>query len=156
MLQTNFILTDKQIQTFEVCCCQASVLKYLILTIITSGQSNLKKAVSPHTAGLVVFARWRQCAPHVTMLPWVYPSSQPKGHLDWFSHFWILHSLRQSVIEHVLSPKNCPLAWSDLDPHLVHDSLSPYEPTHKSIGILIGSAVLQDLWLWQNDRQNTL
>ena len=37
-------------------------------------------------SGSLVFARWRQCAPHV-MLPRVHPSPQPKLHLDRSSHF---------------------------------------------------------------------
>jgi len=30
---------------------------------------------------------------------------------------------------HILSPKNCPFAWGDLDPHLVNGYLDPPEST---------------------------
>ena len=49
-----------------------------------------QQAASPaHMDGSVVFARWRQCALHLTlhMLPRTHPSPQPKRHLDRFSHF---------------------------------------------------------------------
>jgi len=41
---------------------------------------------------------------------------------------------------HVLSPKNCPLAWGDLDPHLTHGFLGCTR-VHIQNGIFIGSAV---------------
>jgi len=57
--------------------------------ITTSGQSNwTKKAASPpHTDGSVVFARWRQYAPHLIH---AHPSPHPKWHLSRFSRFWRL------------------------------------------------------------------
>jgi len=37
--------------------------------------------------GAVVFAGWRQCAPHLIMLPWAHRSPQSIQHLNRFSHF---------------------------------------------------------------------
>ena len=59
----------------------------------------------------VVFAKWRQCAPHLLMLPWTHPS--PSG-ISIGSAF--LHSSQQSVpILHngppLFSRQNCPFAW---------------------------------------------
>ena len=40
---------------------------FLLSANITSGQSNLiqKAALLPHMDASIVFARWRQCAPHI-------------------------------------------------------------------------------------------
>jgi len=46
-----------------------------------------KKTASPlHSEGSIVFARLRQCAPHIIHPP-LGPSPQPKRHLCRFSHF---------------------------------------------------------------------
>jgi len=38
--------------------------------------------------GSMLFARWRQCAPHLYILPWTHLNPQPKRHLDRFSRFF--------------------------------------------------------------------
>jgi len=46
-----------------------------------------------------------------------HPSPQPIQDLDWFSHFCTAHvRVWLGMSGHVLSPKNCTLAWGDLDP----------------------------------------
>ena len=87
----------------------------------TSGQVIWHKTASPpQMDGWIVFARWRQCAlpgSHVAhwhlansielALPLAHPCPQPKATL----------SLK------------LPHLVGDLDPHLIHDSLGPSEPT---------------------------
>ena len=41
--------------------------------------------------GSIIFASWRQCAPHLITLPWTHPHPQPKRHLDRFSRFYRAH-----------------------------------------------------------------
>jgi len=41
----------------------------------------------------VVFARWRQCAPHLIMLSWAHSNPNSKQHLDQFSHFCTAHGM---------------------------------------------------------------
>jgi len=54
--------------------------------------------------GSLVFARWRQCAPHQYMLPWAQPSPQPERHLDRFRHFCTAQGRASSGMPgHVLS-----------------------------------------------------
>jgi len=82
--------------------------------------------------------------PTYQMLTWAHPSPQPKRHLDQFSYFCTAHGrMSPSMPEHVLSPKNCPFVWGDLDPHLIYGS---YRPTRVKIpnDISIGSAVFAE------------
>jgi len=71
----------------------------------------------------VVFTRWRQCAPHLSL--------QHKQHLNAFSHFSITHGrVSLGMPGHVLSPKNCPFPWGIWTPiqHMVpwtHPSQNP-------------------------------
>jgi len=70
----------------------------------------------PNMDSSVVFSRGANMQSHVT---------QNKRHLDRFSHLSIAHG---SVVGHTRTcpfPKNCPFAWSDLNPHLIHSSLCP-------------------------------
>jgi len=57
----------------------------------TSGQSNCwttrQYCRRTWTVQSTVFARWRQCAHHLIMLPWAQKSPQPKWQLDRFSGF---------------------------------------------------------------------
>jgi len=65
-----------------------------------------KAASQLHMDSSVVFAGWRQCAPHVTHAN---PSPKPKWHLNRFSHFSTAHGRVSSGMPmHVLSGKNCP------------------------------------------------
>jgi len=82
--------------------------------------------------GLIVFARLCQCLPqpiHAYLGP--SESRNPKSISYRFSHFCTAHSrVLFGMLEHVLSPKNCPLTWGDLDPiqYMVpwdHPSLHP-------------------------------
>jgi len=55
-------------------------------------QGGHKKAASPlHVHGRTVFARWRQCAPHLTHASLGPTKSTAKRHLKWFSHFCAAH-----------------------------------------------------------------
>jgi len=65
------------------------ILRRLRLTKnVTSGQSNLHKAASPpHMDGTIVFARLRQCAPHLIMVSLVHLKQNSKWHRDLFSCF---------------------------------------------------------------------
>jgi len=81
--------------------------------------------------GSIVFARLRQCAPHVTHGSLGHRSPQPKKHLDWFSHFCTAHDkVLSGMPGYVFFPKNCPFAWGNLDSHLRHGSLG--QPKSKS------------------------
>ena len=60
--------------------------------------------------GSMVFARLRQCAPHL-----IHASACGRASLG--------------IPGYVLSPKTSPLAWGDLDPHLIHGSLGPPKST---------------------------
>ena len=62
------------------------------------------------------------------MLPWAHPSPQPKWCLYRFSRFCTAHGrVSSSMHGHDLSPKNCPFAWGNLEPHLTHGSFGPIE-----------------------------
>ena len=79
--------------------------------------------------GSVVFARWRQCASHLLNASIGPRESTTKRHLDRFSHFCTAHSKVSSGIPgHVFPLKNYTFAWGDLEPHLIHDSLSQPSP----------------------------
>ena len=101
---------------------------------------------SPHMHGSIVFARWRQCAPHTThassdpsfvsdiaifvlkrdvklqltnQLTWAHPSLYPKQHLDWFSCFCTTHGRRYLcfTMGRPFPTSKLPLHMGDLDPH---------------------------------------
>ena len=59
----------------------------LITTTLLRVVSQKGRIAAARGPGSVVFARWRQCAPHLIMLPWIHPSPRPKRHLDRFSRF---------------------------------------------------------------------
>jgi len=73
--------------------------------------------------GSLVFARLRQCAPHLIHAYLGQPESITQTASRSVQQF--LHNSWQSVVGHVLFPKNCRFAWSDLDPYLMHGSLGP-------------------------------
>jgi len=87
------------------------------------GQSSLTTSL-PHTDGSVVFARWRQCAPHLA-----------HPHSTGAAPCWVVLSL--SIAAHVraytgldsFSPENFPFTCGHLYPHLTHVSLGPHEST---------------------------
>ena len=62
-------------------------------------------------------------------IPWAHRSPQTKRHLYRFSHF-CTDDCRVSlyfIMGRPFSPQNCHFQWGDLDPHLIHGSLSPPE-----------------------------
>jgi len=94
--------------------------------------------------GSMIFASWRQCAPHLihASLAILYPTQQPNGtsiHSAIFAH------LTAECRRAYPSPKNCPLAWGDLDPHLTHGSLGILHWVYIPNGIAIGSAIFAQL-----------
>jgi len=94
----------------------------------------------PNMDRSIVFARWRQCAPHVTHGSF-HPGPQPKRHLDRLSHICTAHGRMSSdMTEHVLSPKNCRFAWGHLDPWFIRPTR-----VHNPNGISIDSAISAQL-----------
>ena len=66
----------------------------------------------------VVFARWRQCAPHLIMLSWAHSNPNSKQHLDQFSHFCTAHG-RMSLyftMGHLFPSQNCLFPWGSAPP----------------------------------------
>jgi len=49
------------------------------------------------------------------------------------------------------SPENCPFTWGDLDPHLIHDSLGPFETTSQTATRSV-HPLLPGSRSWQTDR----
>jgi len=80
--------------------------------------------VSSHLGTLAPPANMAEC------VPLALSSSQPKRQIDRFSHFCINHG-RKSLCFTMGDPfpQNCPISWRDLQPHLTHDSLSPFKPS---------------------------
>ena len=87
-----------------------------------------KATLMPHMDGSVVFARLCQYV-HLILL-WAHIAEsttqttsrslvQPFLHSSWHC--------QQACLGNVLSPRNFPLVWGDLDPHLMHDSMGPPE-----------------------------
>jgi len=71
------------------------------------------------------------------MVPWAYSSPQPKRHLNQFRRFYTADGREWSGIPgHVLSPKNCPFAWSHLNSQLIHGSVGP---TDRSVLVIIST-----------------
>ena len=72
------------------------------------------------------------CTPYNTNSSWHPHEFTTQQYLDRFSHFCTAHGRVSSGMPgHARSPKNCPLAWGDLDPHLTHDSLAHPNPLPK-------------------------
>jgi len=102
--------------------------------LVTSGQSSKKAALPPHMDGSIIFARWRQCAPHLKHASLDPPQFTPQttsGSVQLF-----LHSARQRVPilynGPLLPPQNCPFPWGSRPPSntwfLAH--LSPHPKQH--------------------------
>ena len=95
--------------------------------------------------GLIVFARWFQCAPHLTHAFFGKPEITPKQNLDRFSRFCIAHG-RRSLNFTMGRP-------FDLKTALLHGGSGPpsnmwflgLTRVHNLNGILIGSAIFA--WL---------
>jgi len=108
---------------------------------MTSGQSIVIWQKGHITSAHGRFSGIRQVAPVCTppnTFPWAYTSQQPKQHLDQLSHFCTAHGRVSSGLpRHIISPKNCPFAWGDLDPHLIHGSLGPPESKSKTASWLV-------------------
>jgi len=118
----------------DVLYCLMYCLKYLYKIhneVQTSGQSRLighQAASLPHTDGSIVFARWRQCVPHLIL-----PNRHP--HRTGCAPCWVALSI--STPGHVRAcpepapfrPENCPFRCGNLDPHvsLTRGFLGPSE-----------------------------
>jgi len=112
------------------------------------------KAASPlHMDGSVVFARFHQCAPHLIHASLAHPNPQPKQHLDRFSHFCTAHG-RASVYFTMgrPSPSKLTIPMGDLDPNLIHGSLSPIESWTQTASRSV-QPFLHSSLLWQTDWQ---
>jgi len=117
-------------------------------------------AGTPNMNGSIVFARWHQCAPHVTYASFGPPKSPTQTASRPVQSF--LLSSRQIVIGRAracpfpykfplrfrrsgLCPKNCTFASGDLDPHPIHSFFGPPKSNEDEVQILndisIGSAV---------------
>jgi len=97
---------------------------------MTSGQSNLTKKSHRSCTWMVQWYSLGGASMHPILGP---PESttQTASRSVWP----FLYSSQRSVIGHVLSPKNCPLAWGNLDTHLIHGFLvhaSPHPKWHLS------------------------
>jgi len=108
--------------------------------------------------GSVVFARWRQCAPILYMLPSAHPRPQPKQHLDRFSRFCTAHD-RESLYFTKGRPfhlKIAPLHWRSGHPSNIW--FLRLTRVHNPNGISISSAVFALLTIVtdrQTNRQQT-
>jgi len=68
---------------------------------------------------------------HTPSNTWFPGSTHPKQDLDRFSRFCTAQGGRSLyfTMGHPFPPKNCHFPWGDLDPNLIHGSLSPLRPT---------------------------
>jgi len=107
-----------------------------------------KKTASPlYMDGSIVFARWRQCAPHLTHASMGHPGPYPKWHLNRFSDCCTAHS-RESL--YFTMGRLFPLKIAHL-----HGGSEPsfntwfLEPTrvHNPNSISIGSAIFAGLMI---------
>jgi len=77
------------------------------------------------------FNRIRQVAPMCTPCNTCFlgPTAVHNANSIWISSVICAQptSVSSDMPGHVISPKHCPFAWSDLDPHLIHGSLDPPE-----------------------------
>jgi len=82
--------------------------------------------------GSTVFARWRQCAPHITQSLGPTESIYPKRYLDRFVRFRTAHG-RMYLYFTIGCPFPLKVAPShgDLDPHLIHVSWAHPSPHPK-------------------------
>ena len=103
------------------------------MAIITSGQSNLKKR--PHRRRTRTVQWYHQvaliCTPQNTCLLGPTRIQNPNGILIGSAIFaQLMAECCRTCPDMSISPKkSCPLAWGDLNPHLIHGSLGPPEST---------------------------
>jgi len=109
--------------------CLSIRYKHGVLSIRLNGSSWF----SARTDGSFVFARLRQCAPHLIHASLSLPSPQSKRHLDPLSYFCAAQGRVSSGMPgHVRSHKNCPLAWGELYPNLIHSFLGQPDSTRQT------------------------
>jgi len=109
---------------------RASLHDQIRVVTITSGQSHLTTGsiAAAHMDGSVVFARLRQCAPHLIHASLAHPNPNLKRHLDIGSA--VLHSSQQSVpILYNGPPLKLVPYFGGSRPHLIdlHGSFGPPE-----------------------------
>jgi len=75
--------------------------------------------------GLMVFDRWRQCAPHLIVFRWTHWSPNPKRYLDRFSRFCTAHITASLYFTMGRRPLKIAPVHRGVGPHLMHDSLGP-------------------------------
>jgi len=85
------------------------------------------------------------------MIPWAYPSPQPKWHLDLFSHFCTAHCRVSLHFTPTPTPLKIASSYGGSGAHLIHGSLSPPKPTTQ-IASRLAQPSLQGSWLWKTDR----
>jgi len=93
---------------------------------MTSGQSNLTKKSHRCCTSMVQWHSLGGTSMHPILGP---PESttQTASRSVWP----FLYSSQWSIVGHVLFPKNCPLAWGNLDTHLIHGFLVHASPHPK-------------------------
>ena len=76
-------------------------------------------------------AHWRHLANTIELVvPLANPSPQPKRQIDQLSRFCTANGRKSPYFTMGDPfPQRCPISRGDLDPHLIHDSLSQTEPT---------------------------
>ena len=87
-------------------------------------------ASPPHMAGSIVFASWRQCAPHVihVMLPWPTRLHIPNDTSIGSAAFAQLRAKSSYILQWAApSPSKLPRRKGDLNLHQIHGSLGPPE-----------------------------
>ena len=89
----------------------------------------------------MVFARWHQSARHLIHASIGPPESTTRMASRSVQHFCTAHGrVSSGMLVHVLLPKNCPLAWGNLDP-IYYMGAHPSPQVHNPNGISIASAV---------------
>ena len=81
------------------------------------------------------------------MVPWAHPSPHPKRNV--FAGL----TAENPCISQLCAPyppQNCPFAWRDLDPHLIHGSMDPPESSTQTASRSV-QPFLQGSLVWQTD-----
>jgi len=95
--------------------------------------------------GSVIFARWRQCASPLIVVPWTHATECLKQHLEWY----IRNSLWQRALyftmghHYTLFLSKFPLHVGDVNPHVQY--CLGYTRVRPPQGISVGSAICAGL-----------
>ena len=113
-------------------------------------------ASPPHMAGSIVFASWRQCAPHVihVMLPWPTRLHIPNDTSIGSAAFAQLRAKSSYILQWAApSPSKLPLPMGlDPGPHLIHGFLGQPDSSTKTASRSV-QPFSQDSLLSEGDRQ---